>query len=447
MADRTGYGTRFRVFPQAPFLAPSRPPEMIVLPIPAGAVGPGPSDDRLYVIQPVGKQAPYGLKRSPYGTPFLSLPPWRGRFFSPAMPDRQGHFDYLEPGSPQFAQAHVFAVARFTLCVWENYFGHKIPWHFQRHFPRLEVTILPILPNAVMGYGFMEVGTVGNDDGTRADFALNFDVIAHEMGHLLLYSLIGVPSGPAVQEEYFGFQESAADCVALLAALHFDSVIDDLLDGSSGNLYSFNELNRFAELTPTDQVRFASNERKLSEFALGWDDEHDLSQPLTGAIFDIFVDIFQDLLVERGLIPAQIANLSRDILTLPSAAEAAQAAFDESYPQAPQLFRRALVAARDLLGVMLAATWRGLGANFLSFDDVARRLLTVEAAMTGGRFQRAISESFLWRDIGRIKAGPRLSPLGHSHSASVRSLVPEAARQLPPLSFRERVALSRGPSF
>jgi hypothetical protein len=37
---------------------------------------------------------------------------------------------------------------------------------------------------------------------------------------------------------------------------------------------------RFAELACNEQIRLASNAVKLSAFADGWDDEHDLSQPL-----------------------------------------------------------------------------------------------------------------------------------------------------------------------
>ena len=84
-----------------------------------------------------------------------------------------------------------------------------------------------------------------------------------------------------------------------------------LLEETHGNLYVFNELDRFAELSPHEQIRLASNDVKLSQFSAGWEDEHALSQPLTGAIFDIGVDIFQELLVERGLIPRDVAEATR----------------------------------------------------------------------------------------------------------------------------------------
>src|SRR5208337_3470066 len=123
---------------------------------------------------------------------------------------------------------------------------------------------------------------------------------------------------------YFGFQESAADTTALIAALHFESLVARLLEETHGNLYVFNELDRFAELSPHDEIRIASNDVKLSHFAAGWDDEHALSQPLTGAIFDILVDLFQEVLVERGLIPRDVAEATRQVRDEPGIAAIVQ---------------------------------------------------------------------------------------------------------------------------
>ena len=50
----------------------------------------------------------------------------------------------------------------------------------------------------------------------------------------------------------------------------------------------------------------------MAEFALQYKDEHVLSQPLTGAIFDILADLFHESLVERGLISREIED-SADI--------------------------------------------------------------------------------------------------------------------------------------
>jgi hypothetical protein len=436
-------GTRFRLFPQAPFLAPDREPVQVIVNSRPGTIGPGPSDDRLYVIKPIGKQHPYGVLIGPYGTPYLSLPPWRGPIETPAMPDPCGHFDYIPVGTVQFAQAHVFGVVRFVLNVWETYFGRRIGWHFASDLRRLEVVILPTLENARMGYGYLEVGSVRNENGFIADFSLNFDVIAHEVGHLLLYRILGLPVSQITQKEYFGFQESAADTIGLISALHFDTMIKDLLTETRGNLYTFNELNRFAELSQNEQIRLASNDVKLSRFEYGWVDEHDLSEPLTGAIFDILVDIFQETLVDRGLISRKTARLSNMVRSNPDYEPIIQAAFDATYPLAPDAFRLALTEARDTTGQLLAETWKRLGPDFLSFEDVGNNMLAMDQLLTAGRYNRPIAESFAWREIGKVKVGPHLAPSDASHALSSRTIVPGITRLIPKMSLRERFVLAR----
>ena len=47
-------GTRFRLFPQAPFVDADNEPEQVYISCPAGTVGPGPADDRMYALYPNG---------------------------------------------------------------------------------------------------------------------------------------------------------------------------------------------------------------------------------------------------------------------------------------------------------------------------------------------------------------------------------------------------------
>jgi hypothetical protein len=178
---------------------------------------PGPSDDRIYVIEPIGRRYHYGVREGRLGIPILELPPWRGDIHRLALPGPDGHFDHIPVGTPEFAQAHLFGAARFVRDIWEGYFGRPIAWHFASDFKRLEVLAETSLDNAQAGYGFMEVGAHHDKDGLVTPFALNFDVIAHELGHLIIYGTIGVPVD-AIEGEYFGFHECAADLVALIAA-------------------------------------------------------------------------------------------------------------------------------------------------------------------------------------------------------------------------------------
>jgi hypothetical protein len=398
----------------------------------------------MFLINPLDKRSPYGVNFGPLGTPRLDLPPFRGLVRRPVSPDEGGHFDYIPDGTPEFEEAHVFGTVRFVLDIWEGYFGRRIEWHFARDYRQLEILILPALDNAYAGYGFMEIGAHRFPDGTVAPFSLNFDVMAHELGHLILYSTIGVPSPSGRRGEYYGFQESGADTVALIAALHFESLMGHLLEETHGNLYVFNELDRFAELSPHDQIRLASNDVKMSQFAAGWDDEHALSQPLTGALFDTAIDIYQEMLVESGVIAPEVSELLRRVRDNPETAATIQPVFEGAYPERSEDFRSALIGARDYVGYALAETWNRLSADDFSYLGVGKALIEVDRAMSGGRYFRAIAESFDWREIGRVTVGPRLKPPGpRSHTHSVRTVVPELGRRLPKMSYREQ-ALTAG---
>jgi hypothetical protein len=438
-------GTRFRLFPQAPYRTPSpRAPETVWLSPRPGTIGPGPQDDRMYVINPVGKQAPYGIAFTSYGMPYLYLPPWNGPIYPPAIPDPEGHFDHLEVGTPEFEMAHLYGCVRFVLDVWEGYFGRPIEWHFSPQYERMEILPLAAWDNAHVGWGFMEVGRHTTQEGELRPFTLNFDTIAHELGHLIIYSKVGIPPVEGVESEYFGFHEAAADLTALLAVLHFDSVVSDLFEMTRGNLYTFNELNRFAELGENEQIRIAGSDIRLSAFAPGWTDEHDLSMPLTGALFDILVDVFHESLLERGLISPEVEDLADQVQYVPEYEPLIQALFDDAYGVDPEAFQEALIDARDHLGRALAATWRRLPASTLSYLDVAAVLLEVDLDLTGGRYRRLIRNNFLWREIGLVRVGPRLaSPSPDSHTLSARTVTPESLPAARRLSYRERWQLAR----
>jgi hypothetical protein len=395
------------------------------------------------LIFPIDKRYSYGVNAGPLGTPKVDLPPYRGRIHRPVCPNDEGHFDTIPVDTPEFGEAHVFGTVRFVLDIWERYFGHPIEWHFARDYAQLEIVITPRIDNSYAGYGFMEIGAHPTAEGTLLPYALNFDVMAHELGHLIIYSTVGIPSPSGARGEYYGFQESAADTTALIACLHFESLLKHLLEETRGNLYTFNELGRFAELSENAQVRLASNDVKLSQFSAGWEDEHPLSQPLTGAMFDIGVDIFQELLVERGLIPRVIAEATRKVREKPGVAVTVQPVFDAAYEGQYEAFRAALVDARDYMGAALAMTWKRLQADDFSYLDVARTLIEVDGVMSGGRFKRAIVESFDWRDIGRATVGPRLKPPGPgSHTHSARTITPDLVNRLPRMTYRERAIVA-----
>jgi hypothetical protein len=441
--DPRAGGTRFRLFPQPPFGGPVEL-ETVAVSSPPGTIGPGPSDLRMYTIEPLGKGYPYGMNRGPFGTPFRASPPWRGPIVPPVLPDRAGHFDYLEPGMPGFEAAHVFGCIRFALDVWEGYFGRPVPWHFRRAFDRLEIVLLPPFGNAQTGFGYLEVGSYFAPSGGAVPFSLNFDIIAHEVGHLIIYSEIGQPTDLTAVGEYYGFHEAAADLVSIIAATHFDSVVDGLLANTRGNLYVLNRLNRIGEVSANSQIRLASNSVRLAAFAGGWRGEHELSLPLTGAAFDILVDVFHEGLLEGGLISAEVEDLADQVERRPEYQGLIQDLFDQAYADHPVAFKNAFLAARDYLGHALAHSFLRLTPHSLNYDDVAAVLLEADEVLSGGRYRRLIIRNFELRDIGLVTVGPRLVPPdASSHAFSSRTLPPEAGRSLPPMAYRERWELAR----
>ena len=217
-------GTRVRLFGQSPYVVGFEEPEVVWLSPPAGSVRPGPADDRMYVVDTIGKDEPYEF---PY------LPPYRGPAYPPVPPDEQGHFDYLDVGTRGFVATHMYGGIRRTLDIWEGYFGRRIDWQFERHFNRLELVPIIDWDNAQSGYGFIETGFGPSQHGEAQPFCLNFDVLAHELGHSIVFAEVGHDEA-TVTGEYLGFQEAMGDLMALVSGMHFDSVLDRTLTASEG---------------------------------------------------------------------------------------------------------------------------------------------------------------------------------------------------------------------
>ena len=362
----------------------------------------------MYLVDAVYKPEPYE---------FPVLPPYRGAIYPPVLPGRQGHFDHLPIGSREFDVVHMYGVLRRVLDIWEDYLGAPTCWHFADSFPRLELIPFVHWDNAHAGYGFIETGYDTTETGLIRPHALNLDVLAHELGHIMVYSVVGIFSPGTMTAEYRGFHESMADLVALVSTLHFDSVVEHLLRTTSGNLYALNELNRIGELSDNEQIRTACNARKLSEFETGWRKPHDLGQPLTGALFDVFVDVFHARLLETGLITESLAKVTYEAAPAELDNPQVQRQFDAAYRGNHDAFRLALLEARDYLGTCLTRTWSSLDADHLRYSEVGNRFLEADQLLTGGRHGNGIRESFAWRDIGSAVVGPKLPETGKNGSA------------------------------
>jgi hypothetical protein len=344
------------------------------------------------------------LNKRPYSE--TDGPPYRGEKNEPIKPGPSGHFDHLKPGTRDFSAATMYATVRRVLDIWEDYFDHQIAWHFETDFPKLELIPLIEWDNAQSGYGFLEFGygrrPGGGIDHTRP-YCENFDVLAHELGHSIIFSEVGIPKNPSTIDpgiDYGGMHESAGDLVAIVSVLHFDTVIDFLLQTTKGNLFTVNELGRVGELSTRREIRTAFNYARMSDVG---DEPHDRSLPLTGGIFDIMVEVFQKELVQRKLISDDLARRSTQgpSPTGEQVLIAIKKDFDKAYKGNEAGFKEALLEARDYLGRLLAVTWGNLSPDFLTYHRILRGLLRADRdqRVSGGRHQDTIRDCFAWREI------------------------------------------------
>ena len=382
-------GTRFLIFPQPRYLPSFAEPETIHVSLPPSEIQAGPADSRMYVLDAPNK-VPYSPAN---GRPFLGQPN------PPVEPGSDGHFDHLDIDSREFSSATMYATVRRVLDIWEDYFGKHIRWHFRLSFDRLELIPLINWDNAHSGYGFLEFGFGRTAEGaidTNKPYCQNFDVLAHELGHSFIFSEVGVPFSFTATDEYGGHHEAAGDLVAIVSAIHSHQVVDHLLQKSSGNLFTINELTRVGELSDSRQIRNAFNWERMSTVT---PESHDLSKPLTGAIFDIFVEVFQDKLVSAGLISEDLARRSYHAPDEDEDDDEIQNEFDKAFSGQEDRFKQALLEARDYLGELLAKLWSNLSPHYLSYSDVGLGLLDADTELTDGAHHQKIRECFAWREI------------------------------------------------
>jgi hypothetical protein len=333
--------------------------------------------------------------------------------YPPAQPGPDGNFDHIPLDSRQFVSAHMYGSVRFVLDIWEAYLGKTVDWYDPRDGFIVELVPEIVWDNAHAGIGFIETGGRVNAHGVYEPFALNFDVISHEVGHTLLFSEMGIPSFRSLTPEFLAFHESMSDLVALISTLHFESIVDDLIDQTGGNLYELNFLNRIGELSNSEQIRVASNDAEMQDLASlrltaegEWIDPsgqgrnaHHLAQPLTGAIFDSLVEIYQDGLARRGLVPPDLDPRGWDRESVAASLNRFQGVHESAVARQRGGFMQSLFEARDIIGFALAISWQRLNPAHLSYARFAETFLDVMAEIGQAHNLPAFAENFLERGI------------------------------------------------
>jgi hypothetical protein len=207
--------------------------------------------------------------------------------------------------SLQFHQVNVWAVVQNVLNMYESPFalGRPIPWGTGG-------TRLYIVPHA--GYAenayydrhskSLQFYYYGSDDDPKYT-CLSHDIVAHETGHAILDGI-----RPNYYEftslETSAFHEFVADLTAIMAGLRQTSVRKETARVTEGDLTRKNVIGLIAEefggvVLGRDALRNADNELNMESDELrGSYIPHDWSRVLTGAMYDILVEIARKHLEE-----------------------------------------------------------------------------------------------------------------------------------------------------
>lgn len=150
------------------------------------------------------------------------------------------------------------------------------------------------------------------------------------------------------------------------------------------------------ELSDSRQIRIALNSTRMSDVGA---EPHERSLPLTGAIFDTMVELFQQDLVDQHLISEELRERSTNTPSGPEDLADIAQQFAQAYNGHEKDFKESLLKARDQLGDLLASTWGRLSPDFLTYHDVFAGLVAADRVIHGGRYQQIIRDCFAWRGI------------------------------------------------
>jgi hypothetical protein len=397
-------GTRFVIYTQWRRRARDFKPEIITLDVAPGRVKAGPSDAGTRVID-ARRKLPYTHEQAGR---IVATPPYpRGRPRYPMVrPNSRGHFDHLRPGTRQFSAVSAFATVHCVLQIWRHYFRRPLlPWFFEAKRAWLELIPRVESANAWSGEGFLEFGYANWD--SRIRFCDLFDVVAHETGHLILKKMIGNPTDGAKTLAYRAHEEAGADLIALVSALHFDSVVDRLLWRTRGALFSVNELSRLAEYGRKREVRELFNEERLSSPRIRRAAEtyqsHAYSLPFSGAAYDVLVGLYLRNLRDGGVLERD-ASLTRPGAPRHALAMAQRAfhhrfATRRRFEAAQAQLKDALLDARDVFARTMAHAWRNTSVGGFSYGRAVTNMLEADREVSGGRNALMIRDLFAWRGI------------------------------------------------
>ena len=212
-----------------------------------------------------------------------------------------------------FHQVNVWATIHHTLSLLEaeDVLGRRIPWAF----PGGRLKVLPhagYWENAYYdrGTGALHFFYFESKSGEPVFTCLSHDIITHELGHAVLDGLKPYYN-EVTSAATAGFHEYFGDAIALTSALSHRELVVELAGrknavGSTDNLVAHIAQQFGSGLSgdygsmQTAYLRTAQNEKTLDELIRkNIQEEHDYSEVMTGAYYDLLELIYNDLM-EKG---------------------------------------------------------------------------------------------------------------------------------------------------
>jgi len=211
-----------------------------------------------------------------------------------------------------FHQVNAWAIIHKTLALLENpdVLGRRIPWAFE--WGRLKV-----LPHA--GYwenAYYDRGTgalhffyfEGRCSGRPVFTCLSHDIVTHELGHAVLDGLKPYYN-EVTSAATGGFHEYFGDAIALTAALDHRKVIvevagrqDQVLSTTSlianiGQQFGQGLAAEYGSIADA-YLRTAQNNKTMDDL-VGVYEEHDYSEVMTGAYYDLLENVYTHLIEQK----------------------------------------------------------------------------------------------------------------------------------------------------
>jgi len=339
------------------------------------------------------------------------------RFVPPAKPDAAGSYEVPDPVgrgggevSREAGAVSLFGTIHKSIKLFEeeDALGRRITWGFDS--PQLlAVPRAGELPNAFYERASQSIQFFSFEGGGKRVYTGHSqDIVAHETAHAILDG-VAPDLYDALTPQSLAIHESVADLTAVLCAMRSEELVREVLD----NRETIGDSNVFSGIAEEfagalnerrDYLRNLNNKKSLSpkapsEHRVDRTDPHSLSEVLSGALYRVLIDIFEELRGEYH----QSDKASEEVVE----EEEASFSVEQARQYAPQKTSGtgAAVKALYVAGQRFKRTlYRGLDylpPGDVTFADLGRTILAADQAShpDSSRQRDRLGDEFVKRGI------------------------------------------------